>query len=370
MSLSGIAVSGLILRLKAKELCSDPVFKASLGWYQNWKKRHAISFRTKTTLAQRFPQDLEEKTIQFHRFVIAARQRHSYSLSRIFNMDETPMRFELPSSRTLEFSGSGTVPVKSCGAEKRSFTVTLAVAADGSKLPPAVIFKGVRTPRDLAVPDSVRVSFHKKGWMDEKGKLWLCFFLYFKVCYTQITDFRNCRCIFNLGILLLISGVKEWIRTCLPRNPHNERSLLVWDSFRAHLTGSVKADLQQRKFNVAVIPGGLTPVLQPLDKCLNKPFKDNIRRQYLSWMMTGPFEFTPAGKKKAPSRNLVLKWVKQSWAEIPAEMVRKSFKTCGISNALDGTEDDEVYADEMPELADDDMAMEDEFETDSEEEDE
>ena len=175
--IAGIAVSGLILRLKAKELCSDPEFKASLGWYQNWKKRHAVSFRTKTTLAQRLPQDLEEKTIQFHRFVIAARQRHGYSVSRIFNMDETPMRFELPSSRTLEFSGSRTVPVKSCGAEKRSFTVTLAVAADGSKLPPAVIFKGVRTPRDLAIPDSVRVSFHKKGWMDEKGKLLSCFFI-------------------------------------------------------------------------------------------------------------------------------------------------------------------------------------------------
>ena len=81
-------------------------------------------------------------------------------------MDETPMQFELPSSRSLELSGSRTVPVKSCGAEKRSFTVTLAVATDGRKLPPAVIFKGVRTARDLAVPDSVRVLFHKKGWMD------------------------------------------------------------------------------------------------------------------------------------------------------------------------------------------------------------
>ena len=169
LSFTGIAVSGLILQWKAKELCGDPEFKASLGWYQNWKKRHAMSFRTKTTLAQRLPQDLEEKTIQFHRFVIAAQQRHGYLLSRIFNMDETPMRFELPSSRTLEFSGSRTVPVKSCGAKKRSFTVTLAVAADGSKLPPAVIFKGVRTPRDLAVPDSGRVLFHKKGWTDEKG---------------------------------------------------------------------------------------------------------------------------------------------------------------------------------------------------------
>ena len=47
--------------------------------------------------------------------------------------------------------------------------VTLGVAADGTKLPPAVTFKGVRTPLDLVVPSSVRVSFHKKGWMDEQG---------------------------------------------------------------------------------------------------------------------------------------------------------------------------------------------------------
>ena len=85
--------------------------------------------------------------------------------------------------------------------------------------------------------------------------------------------------------------------------------------------------------------------------------------------MTGPFEFTPAGKKKAPSRNLVLRWIKQSWAEIPAEIAKKSFKMCGILNALEGTKDDKVYADDMPELADDDMAMEDEFETDSERDD-
>ena len=31
LSFTGIAVSGLILRLKAKELCSDPEFKASFG---------------------------------------------------------------------------------------------------------------------------------------------------------------------------------------------------------------------------------------------------------------------------------------------------------------------------------------------------
>ena len=57
-------------------------------------------------------------------------------------------------------------------------------------------------------------------------------------------------------------------------------------------------------------------------------------------MISGPFDYTTAGKKKAPSRNLVLRWVQEAWREIPVEMVAKSFKTCGISNSLDGTEDE------------------------------
>ena len=41
--LSGIAVSGLMLQLKAKKLPDNPEVKASLGWYQNWKCRHSVS---------------------------------------------------------------------------------------------------------------------------------------------------------------------------------------------------------------------------------------------------------------------------------------------------------------------------------------
>ena len=48
-------------------------------------------------------------------------------------------------------------------------------------------------------------------------------------------------------------------------------------------------------------------------------------------------------------------------------MVKRSFQSCGISNALDGTEDDAVYTDEMSGLADSEDEMEDEFETESEE---
>ena len=84
-------------------------------------------------------------------------------------------------------------------------------------------------------------------------------------------------------------------------------------------------------------------------------------------MISGPFEYTPAGKKKAPSRNLVLRWVHEAWREIPAEMVMKSFKSCGISNALDGTEDDELYTEETAQEIED-KAEDNKFETDSEDE--
>ena len=161
-------MNSLMLRLKAKELSSDPEFKASLGWYTNWKRRHAISMRAKTTLAQRLPADMEEKVIEFHRFVLRSRQRCSYDPSHILNMDETPMRFELPATRTLEFTGNRTVPILSCGGDKQSFTVVLAVKASGEKLPPKVIFKGVRQLR-IQVPPRMQVSVHKKGWMDEEG---------------------------------------------------------------------------------------------------------------------------------------------------------------------------------------------------------
>ena len=106
----------MMLRVKAKELSTNPEFKASLGWYSNWKRHHSISMRAKTSLAQRLPADMEDKVIEFHQFVLRSSQHWGYDLSRILNMDKMPMQFELPATRTLEFTGSRTVPVLSCGA--------------------------------------------------------------------------------------------------------------------------------------------------------------------------------------------------------------------------------------------------------------
>jgi len=54
----------------------------------------------------------------------------------------------------------------------------------------------------------------------------------------------------------------------------NDPTNSVWDMFRAHITDEVKAEVAKKKTDMCVIPGGLTSVLQPLDVCINKPFKD------------------------------------------------------------------------------------------------
>ena len=106
-----------------------------------------------------------------------------------------------------------------------------------------------------------------------------------------------------------------------------------------------------------------------LDKCINEPFKNKERSQYQAWMVNGPFTYTPSGKKRAPSKELVLQWIHKAWQEIPADLVANSFKSCGISNAMDGTEDEAVWEEEGAGADEANDELENEFDTDSEQED-
>ena len=46
---------------------------------------------------------------------------------------------------------------------------------------------------------------------------------------------------------------------------------------------------------------------------------------------------------KWPSISNVCKWIKNSWQRVKSESIVKSLKKCGISNTLDGIEDDILY---------------------------
>ena len=114
--------------------------------------------------------------------------------------------------------GEKTVLVNTTGHKKSQFAVVLVCLADGTKPKSMVIFKQKKLPKEN-FPPRVLIHCHLKGWMDEVGmKLWIE-----KVW-------------------------QSWLCSLL-----RKKSLLVWDSFQAHLVDSLKWAVHQTENDIAVI---------------------------------------------------------------------------------------------------------------------
>src|SRR5436190_804995 len=66
-------------------------------------------------------------------------------------------------------------------------------------------------------------------------------------------------------------------------------------------------------------------------------------RNYNEWMMEEIKELTPTGKLKRPSYETVVNMVKDSWNAVDINLIKRSFKCCGVSNNRDGSEDDWIF---------------------------
>ena len=141
--------------------------------------------------------------------------------------------------------------IKISGAEKAHFTVILSCLTDGTKLKPAVVFKRKKMSKEK-IPKDIIVFVQEKGWVDE-------------------------RVLFGWSKNVWFKGPSALLRG---------KSMLAWDIFRAHLLDSIKSEQKRNKTYQCVIPGGCTSVLQPLDVCLNKPFKVHMRQKWSEWIVT------------------------------------------------------------------------------------
>ncbi|MES9880141.1 MAG: hypothetical protein ABW185_04590 [Sedimenticola sp.] len=334
---AGIRVTGKALKYEALRLHKaggNQSFKASCGWFRRFKTRNNISFRRTTHVAQHSRELTDDRVDNFLRFTIKMRKLRDYSDSEIANMDETPVWMEMPGKVTLNEKGANSVTVSSTGHEKEKLTVTLGAYADGTKMAPLVHLPGVRPLPKEDIPSGVVVYMcgsGKKSWANEQSIIF-------------------------------------WLNKLFGGKHKRRRRLLVWDAFRGHLTAKVKDHVRNAcNADLCVIPGGCTCRLQPADVSWNKPFKARMAELYDQWMFEGPVELTAAGNRRGPPKRLVLRWIKDAWGTITPEMIRKSFKKCGITSALDGTEDhmfqqsDDEEVDEFEGFSRDDVAIEEQF---------
>ncbi|KAG5831790.1 hypothetical protein ANANG_G00282950 [Anguilla anguilla] len=269
-------------------------------------KRRNLSIRTRTTVSQQLPKDYEEKLATFCAYCKNKITEKKIRPEHITNMDEVPLTFDIPVNRTVEKTGTRTVSIRTTGNEKSSFTVVLGCQANGQKLPPMVIFKRKTLPKEK-FPAGVIIRANPKGWMDEEN-------------------------------------MREWLREIYVNRPdgffHKYPSLLICDSMRAHLTDAVKNQVKQTNSELAVIPGGLTKELQPLDIGVNRAFKAKLRAAWEQWMTEGEHTFTKTGRQRRATYATICQWIVDAWAKVSVSTVVRAFMKAGIITELPGNSND------------------------------
>ncbi|CAM9817043.1 unnamed protein product, partial [Scytosiphon promiscuus] len=271
-------------------------------WYQRFRKRRGFSIRRRTSVGQKLPKDTKS---HINGEDLSPAQLESVTtevFEELGNMDQTPVQHEMPLETTLEKRGAKDARIRK---HMERFTLCLAVMATGDKVPLRMILKG--TPSGT-LQEACLSACRRKSWCDQREcSLWI----------SESWKLRH-----NNG-----SIVKQ------------RPSILVLDDFKCHRGAAFIADLK-RKANTTVllIPGGLTPLLQPLDRMLNKQMKRLMRGKYTAYTASATAD-PKTGKLKPPGRGVVSTWCKQAWASITPETVKTCFKICGLILALDGSED-------------------------------
>lgn len=286
-------------------------FKASAQYIANFKKRYNISMRVGTTDSQKTPELFQEEVKCFFKCVKQMRIKNDYTDYNIANMDQTMCRFDMPSKRTNNMKGESSVRITNMSCTKRGFSVALSARASGNKMPAFCVLKEssgkipLNVLTKLVVPENVRVTATTNGWMSRKT-------------------------------------LEEWLCKVWKESEDDVRRLLVLDRAPIHVTNDAASRLAELNTDLVLIPPGCTRLLQPADVCWIKPFKDQLREHWKAFMRKT--EKTKKGNTKSPSRQDVLRWVSEAWECVSEDLIRRSFKKCGISNALDGSEDGEFHS--------------------------
>ena len=127
----------------------------------------------------------------------------------------------------------------------------------------------------------------------------------------------------------------RWIDQMFPLIDASTGKCIVWDSCRAHISKAVKAHCANRRIELIVIPGGLTPYLQAGDIGIYREFKDRLCALIDQWKRSDGVEYTRGGNPKPPSNHIVQGWVRDAWNGVSINNVTKSVLSAGFNDNPD-----------------------------------
>jgi hypothetical protein len=124
---------------------------------------------------------------------------------------------------------------------------------------------------------------------------------------------------------VILTWFEEVLAPYVGMAPEDIILLLILDSYRCHMMASVVSKIQELGIEVKHIPGRCTPLCQPVDVDLNKPFKSRVQKMWTNWMIA---EGVQEGTTSSPTRHDVAVWVDKAMAKMKEK--RQIIKTAWL----------------------------------------
>ncbi|KAG5895951.1 hypothetical protein JTB14_027952 [Gonioctena quinquepunctata] len=224
--------------------------RPGLDWYYSFMNRNkTLSFKKPEHLQKaRKDQKKPEVIYNFYKKlkVVVIKEKIDDAMF-VFNADESGFGNDPLRIRAIGERGK-TLSRISGGSGRESTSVLACVAADGSFLPPFIIFKGgavqARWTSPKAYPGIV-YSVSTNGWMEEAQ-----FFNWFESVFVK------------------------WVKDLkVTKNLPDQNALLLYDGHKSHMRLRIIECALDDKIVLVKFPSHLTDRLQPLDKCVFGPVK-------------------------------------------------------------------------------------------------
>jgi hypothetical protein len=219
----------------------------------------SFSYQMGTHTSQRPPAEVESKAFDFMQFMRRIVGCGNRDLRFIINMDQTPVYFLMNAKRMLEVVDKKTIHICTSTNDTKRVTMAVTITADGTLLLSTLIFKGKPNGRIVTkefprgdYPTTHFYKYHDNTWMDEE---------------------------------VMITWVNKVLAPYVATAPDHVVPILILDMYRCHIIALVVQMIQELGGEVQHIPGGCTSLCQPVDVGFNKPFKDQIQRQWFNWMI-------------------------------------------------------------------------------------
>jgi len=208
-----------------------------------------------------------------------------FSLSHVWNMDQTAVFFDMPPLYTVVQKGIKSNKILTTNSEKNRVSVLLLARGDGLKAIPLIVYKGAsrgRINREIREYDDTRANHttQKNAWTDLSVLRYWC----------------------NQIWRPIVDGTREG-------------KFLLVDSLRLHRSNQTLLRCNNQRVHIGYVPEHCSSILQPLDLGVMKLFKQRLRDLWSGHIL----------HNRNVTRRNVSDWVKEAWDRIPPESISRSF---------------------------------------------